>query len=210
MAAVWRWDLELPAAWQFPQWKSVKLLPIHVNQPVLRCSQCGEHIKVVPSFIQHGTTLTLPALIFVAFAYEFSNLTWRDLPHMFCDETNRIAHSTLYKAVHGLGRLIQTDSEFRQLCQEHLPSIRRETLHSGSIPPCPPPKSIYTHTVIREKGVRFLICTLWTYQHYFSEMFDRFVLSIEQGFVHLNRTIPMLYKKDGRDGWEENTALDTA
>ena len=209
MATVWRWDLKLPDGWQFPNWESVKLLPIHVNQPVLRCSQCGEYIKVVPSFIQHGTTLTLPALIFVAFAYEFSDLTWRDLPRLFCAEHHQIAHSTLYKAVHGLGRFIQTDSEFRQLCQKHLPSIRRETIPRG-IPPCPPPKSIYTHTVIREKCVRFLICTLWTHHPYFSKIVDRFVFSIEREFVHLNRTIPMLYKNDGRDGWEENTALDTA
>jgi hypothetical protein len=78
MATVWRWDLELPPDWKFPQWESVRLFPIQVNQPVLSCNQCGKLIKVIPSFIQQGTTLTLSALIFVVFAYEFSNLTWRN------------------------------------------------------------------------------------------------------------------------------------
>jgi len=56
MATVWRWDLELPGDWQFPQWESVRLFPIQIHQPVLRCSQCGEHIKVIPSFLQPGTS----------------------------------------------------------------------------------------------------------------------------------------------------------
>jgi hypothetical protein len=140
MATIWRWDLELPADWQFPQWESVQLFPIQVNQPVFACSQCGQFIKVIPSFIQPGTTLTLPALIFVAFAYEFSSLTWRDLPQKFCAEDNRIAHSTLYKAVHGLGRLIHSDLEFRKLCQQYLPTIR--AIPGGPTPDWPPPKSI--------------------------------------------------------------------
>ncbi|MHB1404453.1 MAG: hypothetical protein ACYCV0_02555 [Desulfitobacteriaceae bacterium] len=205
MATVWRWDLELPDDWQFPQWESVRLFPIQVNQTVLRCNQCGELIKVIPSFIQHGTTLTLPALIFVALAYEFSDLTWRDLPQKFCDEDNRIAHSTLYKAVHGLGRLIHSDSEFRKLCQQYLPSI--SAIPRWSIPHWPPPKSIYTHTVIREKGVRSLIRSLWPYYHYLSEVFDRFVISLEHVFVNSSKAIPVLYKK----GWrEEDTAVNTS
>ena len=205
MAPVWCWDLEMPADWQFPQWESVQLFPVQVNQPVLRCSQCGEHIKVIPSFIQQGTTLTLPALIFVSFAYEFSDLTWRDLPEKFCDEDNRIAHSTLYKAVHGLGRLINSDAEFRQLCEQHLPSVK--TVPNWSIPNWPPPKSIYTHTVMREKGVRFLIRFLWPYQRYLSEVFPRFVIALEHVFVNSGKEIPPLYK----EGWrEEATCLNTA
>jgi hypothetical protein len=205
MATVWRWDLELPSSWQFPQWESVRLFPIQVNQPVLSCNQCGKLIKVIPSFIQQGTTLTLSALIFVAFAYEFSNLTWRDLPQKFCAEDNRIAHSTLYKAVHGLGRLIHSDLEFRKLCQQYLPTIR--TIPRWPISDWPPPKSIYTHTVIKEKGVRFLIRSLWPYHHNLSAVFDRFVISLEHVFVNSNKAIPSLYKKDRR---RENTALNSA
>lgn len=204
MAPVWCWDLELPEGWLFPQWESVRLFPIQVNQPVLRCSQCAEHIKVIPSFIQNGTTLTLPALIFVAFAYEFSNLTWRDLPQKFCDQDNRIAHSTLYKAIHGIGRLIQTDSEFRQLCLQNLPILK--IVPNWPIPKWPPPKSIYVHTVIREKGVRFLIRFLWPYYQYIPEVFDRFVIALERVFVNSNKQVPALYKNDR----EENTTLNTA
>jgi len=97
MTTVWRWDLELPGDWQFSQWESVRLFPVQVCQPVLRCSQCGEHIKVIPSFIQQGTTLTLPALIFIAFASEFRKLCQQHLPaiktipgsHTGCPECHR-------------------------------------------------------------------------------------------------------------------------
>lgn len=205
MASVWRWDIEIPADWQFPQWEAVRLYLVQVNQPVFRCSQCGEHIKVIPSFIQRGTTLTLPALIFVAFAYEFSKLTWRDIPEKFCDKDNRIAHSTLYKAVHALGRLIYSDAEFRKLCEEHLPAIK--TVPNWPIPNWPPPKSVYTHTVLREKGARFLICFLWPYQTYIPEVFPRFVIALERVFVNSGREIPPLYEKDR---WKEDPALDTA
>jgi len=204
-ATVWRWDLELPTDWLFPQWESVRLFPMQVNQPILCCSKCGEHVKVIPSFMQAGTTLTLPALIFVAFAYEFSDLTWRDLPQKFCAEDNRIAHSTLYKAVHGLGRLIQTDSEFRQRCLEYLPVLK--SIPSWPIPNWPPPKSIYSHTVLREKGVRLLIRSLRSYDQHISEVFDRFVIVLERMFVNSNQQIPLLYKKER---WEKNTTLNTA
>jgi hypothetical protein len=205
MAPVWCWDLELPEGWLIPQWESVRLFPIQVNQPVLSCNQCAEHIKVIPSFIQQGTTLTLPALIFVAFAYEFSDLTWRDLPQKFCAEDNRIAHSTLYKAVHGLGRLIQTDSEFRQLCLQNLLTLK--IVPSWPIPNWPPPKSIYSYTVIREKGVRLLIRSLRPHYQHLSEVFDRFIIALERVFVNSNQQIPALYKKDRR---EKNTTSNTA
>lgn len=204
MAPIWCWDLEIPADWVFPQWESVRLFPIQVNQPVLRCNQCGEHIKVIPSFLQQRTTLTLPALIFVAFAYEFSDLTWRDLPGKFCAEDNRIAHSTLYKAIHGLGRLIQTDSEFRQLCLQNLPTLKN--VPSWPIPNWPPPKSIYVHTVLREKGVRLLIRSLRSFHQHISEVFDRFVIALEHVFVNTNQHVPVLYKNDR----EVNTTLNTA
>ena len=202
MAPVWRWDLELPADWQFGQWEAVKLFPIQVHQLVLRCSQCGKLIKVIPSFIQQGTTLTLSALIFVAFAYEFSGLTWRDLPQKFCEADNRIAHSTLYKAVHGLGQLMHSDAEFRKLCEQHLPAIK--TIPGWPLPKWLPPKSISIHTVIREKGVRILLRSLWPYHHYLPEVFGRFVISLEQVFVKSNQSVPVLYKK----GWQ-NIALNS-
>lgn len=220
MAPVWRWHVELPAGWQFPQWESVKLISVQVPQPVLCCKQCGQFIKVIPSFMQRGTTLTLPALIFVALAYEFSVLTWRKLVQTFCDEENGIAHSTLYKAVHGLGRLIHSDLEFRKRCQQHFPaieairseaipdeSIPSDSIPGESIPHWPPPKSLYTHTVIREKGVRLLMGPLWAYHRHISEVFERFVIALERVFVHSSKAIPVLYKK----GWrEKGTALNTA
>lgn len=204
LATVWLWDLELPDNWHFPQWESVRLFPTQVHQPVLRCKQCGERIKVLPSFIQPGTTLTFPALILIALAYEFSSLTWRDLPQKFCDANNRIAHSTLYKAVHSLGRLIQSDSEFRKRCRQHLPAIK--AVPGWLIPNWPPPKSIYIHTVIREKGVRLLLCSLWPYHQHIPEVFNRWVIALERFVVKSKKQISALYKKDRQEGYTLNTA----
>jgi hypothetical protein len=30
-SAVWRWHIELPDDWQFPQWELVKLFPLQVH-----------------------------------------------------------------------------------------------------------------------------------------------------------------------------------
>jgi len=174
------------------------LYPLQVQQPILRCTQCGELIRVTPSFLLRGTTLTLPALIFVAFAYIFSDLTWRDMAQKFCNEENRIAHSTLYKAVHSLGRSFATDLELRRLCQKYLPSASP----SPSKPPAkwPPPKSIYTHTVIRIKGARPLLNSLWPGRpgnNSFPERFFRSAIVLSQILIKWNKPIPPLYKR----GW---------
>ena len=117
---------------------------------------------------------------------------------MFCAPDNRIAHSTLYKAVHGLGRLFYSDAEFRKLCEERLPALK--TIPGWSIPPWPPPKSRYIYTVIREQGVRHLIRFLWHQYLNLSEVFDRFVIALERLFVHSNQQIPVLYKNDCQQG----------
>ncbi len=189
---VWRWHIELPDNWRFPQWELVKLFPIQVQQPVLRCTQCGQRIKVIPSFLLRGTTLTLPALTFVAFAYMFSDLTWRDLPQKFCSENNRIAHSTLYKAVHSLGQSLTTDSELRSLCQKYLPTSSRPIAN------WPPPKALYTRTVIRINGTRSILDSLWPGRpgnNTFPERFYRSVITLSKAFAKWNKPIPPLYKK---------------
>ncbi|WP_240984903.1 hypothetical protein [Acididesulfobacillus acetoxydans] len=205
MAPIFCWDLELPENWQVPEWESARLVLKQVPQPVLRCCQCGTLIKVIPSFLVQGTKLTLSALIFVALAYEASELTWRELPQKFCDPVNRMAHSTLYKAVQALGRFIHSDAEFRKLCEEHLPAVK--TIPGWPIPHWPPPKSIYTHTVIREKGVRLLLRFLWPYQPHIPEILGYFLSALERLFVNSKKQIPMLYPKEGR---KKDRVLNTA
>lgn len=204
---VWRWHIELPDNWQFPQWELVKLQPIQVTQPILRCTQCGQLIKVIPSFILKGTTLTLPALIFITFTYMFSDLTWRDLPQKFCSADNRIAHSTLYKAAHSLGRALSIDSELRSLCQKYLSDKSSIPKRSTSI--WPPPKAIYIHTVIRITGNRLLLTRLWPGRPgntSFPERFYRSVIALSQVFDKWNKPLPPLYKKRRREDVRQDIA----
>jgi hypothetical protein len=206
-STVWHWHIELPDDWQFPQWELVKLFPLQVQRPVLRCTQCGEMIKVIPTFLLRGTTLTLPALIFVAFAYIFSDLTWRDLPHKFCSEDNRIAHSTLYKAVHSLGRSLVTDLELRSLCQKYLPNASSRP--NKPVANWPPPKAIYIHTVIRVNGTRLFLKLLWPGRpgnNSFPERFHRSITALSHVLVKWNKPIPPLYKKRWRDTTQQDIA----
>ena len=93
-----RWEVDIPYDWEYGQWDRIHLYPIQVKVLVVKCVVCGEEYRIYPSFVLPGTTLTLSALIFVAFVYRFSELTWRDIPEKFCTEEDRISHSTLYKA----------------------------------------------------------------------------------------------------------------
>ena len=54
----------------YGDWNPVALYLVQLPLPVLRCSVCKKLVKVIPSFSLQGTTLTLPALAFIIFAYE--------------------------------------------------------------------------------------------------------------------------------------------
>jgi len=99
---IWKWDIYIPPDWTFGDWYAVRLFLVKLKKYVVKCEICNAKYRVYPSFVLPGTSLTLFALIFIAFVYERSRLTWRDLPKYFCHVNNMIVHSTLYKAVHGL------------------------------------------------------------------------------------------------------------
>lgn len=105
------WDIVIPQDWEYGQWDRIRLFPVQVHTYHMKCGSCGAVSRAYPSFVMEGSTLTLQALVFIAYVYSTGTLTWRDMPEKFCPETDRIAHSTLYKAVHGLGKslLIQAD-----------------------------------------------------------------------------------------------------
>jgi hypothetical protein len=123
---------------------------------------CGEECRVYPSFVLTGTTLTLPALVFIAFVYETSGLTWRNLPEKFCTEEDRIAHSTLYKAVHGLGKRLL---EQNQTIQEGIRKLHAAYLPQGvtSLPGYPRMKALYDHTREREAALLDILLPLCAY-----------------------------------------------
>jgi len=120
--------------WQ--EQEQVKLLPVQVPLPVYCCTECNQQLKIFPSFCLRGTTLTLQALAFIGFVYETTELTWRDLPEMLCDPHNKIAHSTLYKAVHSTGKLMATEQEIQKLHLKYLPSDNPVQANPPLIWPC--------------------------------------------------------------------------
>ena len=190
----WRWDIVVPENWTFGQWKQAELLPVKVPLPACRCKQCNQMIKIIPSFCLRGTTLTLQALVFIGFVYEYSELSWRDLSKKFCDEKDRIAHSTLYKAVHGVGKLVSTEQEIEDLRQKYLPI--NNPVEPNQTLVWPPDKSLFTHTIDRENGIRTLLKKLLpakSLKDKFSEFLYRYVNSLNRIFAKWNKPIPQLY-----------------
>jgi len=190
----WRWDIVVPENWTFGQWEQAELLPVQVPLPACRCKQCSQMVKIIPSFCLSGTTLTLQALAFIGFVYECSELSWRDLPNKFCEKENRIAHSTLYKAVHGVGKLVFTGQEIEYLRQKYLPINNPVEPDQALV--WPPPKSVFTHTIARENGIRMLLEKLLpvkSLKEKFREFFFRFINPLNRIFAKWNKPIPQLY-----------------
>lgn len=153
---IWRWEIDIPFDWQYGKWEQIKLYPTQVAVIFIKCKLCGEIHRVYPSFYLKGTTLTQTALIFITFIYESSDLTWRAIPDKFCDAADKIAHSTLFKAVHGLGKSIMENNKIREtvaeLVNRYLPYALDETW--------PGEKSHYTHTRGHERTLRQILLPL--------------------------------------------------
>jgi len=135
------------------------LVRLHVYQ--IQCEACQTRYRAYPDFLVPGTTLTLPAVVFTAYVYETTPLTWRDLVEMWCDEPNRMAHSTLYKAVHALalalitpaGRVWITQLAVLFVSESLFPAI---TPIRGYIEEELRHKSRFPHTRIREEALHHL------------------------------------------------------
>jgi len=155
---IWRWEVDIPYDWQYGQWARIRLYPVQIKVFVVKCA-CGEEYRIYPSFVLPGTTLTLSALIFVAFVYGFSELTWRDIPEKFCTEEDRIAHSTLYKAVHGLGKsmLVQEEKIWEGIQKLHAAYLPQNEV---ALPGRPRTKALYEHTREREAAVHNVLLPL--------------------------------------------------
>jgi hypothetical protein len=167
---------------------------------VVKCEACGEIYRIYPSFVIKGTTLTLTALIFVAFIYEYSKLVWRDIPEKFCDEHNRIAHSTIYKAVHGLGKSIDDHGNkikdaIQKLHDKYVKELSIDLVSDSTIPK----KSLYEHTMKREMTVRFLLSPFLIIFNNAHAEFPRIFYSFTRsaGFILSNIDPPVcnIYKK---------------
>ncbi|HBE44309.1 MAG TPA: hypothetical protein DDW17_02350 [Deltaproteobacteria bacterium] len=158
---IWRWDINIPYDWKYGEWERIRLYPVQVPVVIIKCNLCGEIYRVYPSFILKGTTLTLTALIFVIFTYESSGLKWRNIPDKFCDKENKIAHSTLFKAVHGLGKSLEgCNKKVREAVEELTKQYQSPNIADESHPAWPPEKSRYEHTLAHEHALRAILFPL--------------------------------------------------
>ncbi len=189
---VWRWEIYIPYNWHYGEWEEIKLYPTQAQVVLIRCGLCGEMHRLYPSFMLRGTTLTLSALIFIAYIYESSGLTWREIPEKFCDAANRIAHSTLFKAVHGLGKSLAKNDRIRGAVAElanRYPALDKAW---------PADKSRYAHTLSHEHSLRDLLLPLLPYkcnQEAFTGFFFNYLRPIRMLFTGLSPPISPLYPK---------------
>lgn len=197
---VWRWNITIPEDWKYGDWEKVRLSPEHVPLPVIRCKKCNKPVRVIPAFIIGGTTLTLPTLVFIAFVYESSGLVWRDIPENFCPENDRIAHSTLYKAVHGMGRLLLTNEDAQKILDKYMGFLPdTHDINGAEIPDWPKKKSLRPHTQKRENAVRIALTVLLLallINSCFIPSFIRYVDRIHMFFIKLNKPLVKLYTAD--------------
>ncbi len=185
---IWRWEISIPADWQYGKFEEIKLYPIQIQIFYIKCDRCGEVHRVYPSFILKGTTLTQTALIFITFIYESSELTWRAIPDKFCDDSNKIAHSTLFKAVHGLGKSLCANSQIRKAITE---------LFSRYLPGTeawPAEKSRYEHTLEHEHSLREILLPLFSYETAtFTGFFFKYLRPLRMILSGLSPPISRLY-----------------
>lgn len=196
-----RWEIYIPDDWKFGQWEAVRLYSTPVDILVVKCETCGEIFRVYPSFIINGTTLTLTALIFIAFTYEYSNLTWRDLPIKFCDKYDKIAHSTLFKAVQGIGKsIIDNENKIKKGIAELAEKFLLSTKDEPETRLIHPLKSRYEHTILREKGLRKLLEPLLPlkdskYESRLTLLFYKYMRIARTVFSNIDPPVTIIYKK---------------
>jgi len=178
--SIWRWDINIPYDWKYGEWDRIRLYPVPVPIVMIKCNLCGEVHRLYPSFVLKGTTLTLTALIFVTFTYESSNLTWRNIPDKFCDKENKIAHSTVFKAVHGLGKSLTCNKKIREAVEELTRQYQPPNSADESHPAWPPEKSRYEHTLAHEHALRAILHPLiyLKFRDELSSLFFRYLIPL--------------------------------
>ena len=197
---IWRWDIDMPQDWCWGDWEQIRLHTVQVPIILVQCVDCRTYFEIYPSFIIGGTTLTIQALMMVAFVYEYSLLNWRGMVEYFCDKNDRIAHSTLYRAVHSLGLLVMGNEDVQRLAEKYLSNFAIPVSDSK---PCPPLKSRYERTRERESGVRgilqLLLCIL-SLSPGFIHAFFRYLKNMHLFLTHLNKPLEQLYSRQAVAG----------
>ena len=192
---IWKWDIYIPPDWTFGDWYAIRLFLVKIKKYVVTCNICNAKYRVYPSFAISGTSLTIFALIFIAFVYERSSLTWRDLPKYFCHVDNVIVHSTLFKAVHGLaGSLCEyyyiVSEGKHELAVKYLPAFGRK----HDVAQWPGLKSILAHTIERENALRVFLSDLLPFDQDNDNFFRLFHTYIKKARIILSNVDPPVRK----------------
>lgn len=193
------WDIRIPEDWRFGQWDRVELAPVKAPRPILVCMACGLRVRLKPSFIIEGTRLTLEALVFVTLAKEVGGLTWRSLSELFCAAGEKCAHSTLYTAVHKIGKLFR--EQVRDLSRhfdppgtDHVLDLLHAPVRCGCFAA---PTALFRRTLKRELGARFLVAPLLPAGRFsaarFNELFYRHVDAWSRMMTNWKKSLPPLY-----------------
>ena len=148
---VGEWDIRIPEDWEYGQWNRARLYSVPVPLPVLICTVCNCEVRLRPSFMLKGTRLTLDAVVFVTLAREAGGLKWRAMLELFCANHDRCAHSTLYIAVHKVGKSFHEQARelARRFCPAHADPAFEIKGNGFSAP-----TACFRHTWERELGAR--------------------------------------------------------
>jgi hypothetical protein len=105
-------DVEIPCDFDISKINDCKLIFVEIPYLIVECKCCCEKIKIIPSFLIKGTRLTLSALTIVSIFYHtIPKESWRSLNEKICYSCDNIAHTTLYRGYHALGKNLKDSKE---------------------------------------------------------------------------------------------------
>jgi hypothetical protein len=147
-------DIEVPCDLAVPNLFDCKLKPVNINVPEVECLDCKTKVRVIPDFITSGTTLTLAAQSLVAVFYHNSKSDgWRKINNKLCDNSDGIAHTTLYRAYHSMGKnLNKIEDVLLNVISESFSKYSENDI---------PQKSVKTNTRKREKVIMQFFLIIW-------------------------------------------------
>ena len=192
---VYKWDITIPENWQHGEWDDIHLFQVHVPFPVVKCEKCCEYYRVDTCFIMKGTTLTITALVFCAYAHECrtSSLVWRKIIDRFCKGLERLSHSTVFNAVKKFADLIAEHDLYKKLIF-NVPNLADFESDEENQPTL---KSRYEHTRKREKhvlSILSLLVVMLENEGSFASTFSRYMEVLQYLLKPHKFSLPIIYR----------------
>jgi len=199
---VWRIDADIMEGWLVCLRAMARLFWTRVSIICARCERCRCKIKIVPACLIKGTRLTLEALVFTTLAKEISGISWRELCDLLCSDGDGCVFSTLYEAVHRVGKFLDSEKmelfEWARRVSNTAPEpylLRTEAITEGF----GPLSARYDHTISREMSARSLVGGLVAdgilYAINFIGLFSAHISLWSQIWSAWSKAIPPLYQR---------------